>query len=197
MLFVNDAYGKGIHDVFLEEFRSPFVASESFSDSQTDFRTSLAKINAQKPDLLVLIARKESSLILKQAKELGLQVPVITSESFKNPDFVQAAGDSAEGVYTVYFSPSTSDAGFKQRFLEANNKEPSTFAEYGYDAVMAVYHAMKKAGTDPIAIKNALYSVEFDGATGHVRFDSKGEVTGKTFIIYQVQNGQFKEIRAG
>lgn len=106
---------------------------------------------------------------------------------------VAAAGSGAEGVQIPFYKEGD-DNGYSLRYETYYKKEPAAYSQFGYDAVMAIAKAIEKAGTtEPEAVKEALYTVEFDGASGHIAFDKYGEVEGKEFTWYQVENGQLVE----
>jgi len=198
ILYVNDAYGVGIRDVFSEGFSTVggVIIEEAFESEATDFKTQLTKIKASNPDVIIMIARKEFPLILKQAKELGLSAQIIASETLKNEELIQASGDSAEGVLITYFSEPIDYVNFKAKFQAKYGADPSSYSDFGYDALQVLAIAIEDAGTTSSEkVKNALYDVVYQGATGIVKFDSNGEITGKPFTIYKVMDGKFENVK--
>lgn len=194
VLYVNDAYGVGIKDVFLEEFSKVGMISavESFGPGSADFKSQLAKIKNADPGVLVIVARKEFSIILKQIKELDLKAQIIASETLKDEAIIKASGDAAEDVLLVYYAEPIDYIDFKSRFQARYNVEPAFYAEFGYDALGVLAEAIKEAGVMKTQdIKNALYDVEYQGATGMIKFDANGEVAEKPFDVFQVKDGQF------
>ncbi|MBW2991342.1 ABC transporter substrate-binding protein [Candidatus Woesearchaeota archaeon] len=194
VLYVNDAFGFGIKNVFEKEYKEKTVASEAFEPGATDFRTHLTKIKALNPELMIVIARTEFPNILKQAKELGLNTGIITSGEFKDESLVEASGKAAEEVLVPFYAETKDYVDFAAKFKAIHGTEPALFSDYGYDALKAVAEAIDNAQTtNPTRVKDALYKTEFKGATGTVKFDENGEVIGKPFVIYKVKNGEFVE----
>jgi ABC-type branched-subunit amino acid transport system substrate-binding protein len=77
----------------------PIIIEERFSDGETDFKAQLERIKKTSPDAIVLWGNaKESALILKQIRDLGMNQPVYGSDRMVNPEFLNIAGNLAEGV---------------------------------------------------------------------------------------------------
>src|SRR5665647_126955 len=80
----------------------PIIIEERFSDGETDFKAQLERIKKTSPDAIVLWGNaKESALILKQIRDLGMQQPVYGSDRMVNPEFLSIAGTLAEGIVTT------------------------------------------------------------------------------------------------
>ncbi len=195
VLYVNDAYGVGIRDAFKEGFGN-VVAEETFTSGDKDFRTQLTKIKAKNPEVLVIVARAEFPAILKQAKELGIESQIIASETLREESLIESAGEAAEGVLVPFFAEPTDYVGYKEKYKEKYGEEPAIYSEYGYDSLMALEQAIEEAGTtNSEEVKEALYDVEYYGASGIVKFDQYGEVTEKPFVVYEVVNGELEETK--
>ncbi len=195
LFYVNDAYGVGIKNKFEEDFSGRIVASESFEHESADFRTQLIKIKDADPEVMILVARKELPTILKQMKELNINLTIIGSETTKDADLIQKAGSAAEGMLSVYYAKAEDYVNYKDRFVQKTGKEVPVYSEYSYDGVMVLAKAIEKAGSfDVETIKSELYNIRYLGATGVVSFDESGEVKDKPFSIFKVKNGNFVEI---
>lgn len=196
LLFVNDSYGAGIKDTFVQNFDGQILNLESFTNEGSDFKTQLTKIKLQPPGGLILVARKEYPRILKQIRELNINSKIITSEMFKNETMLNAVSREAEGVITQYYTQATDYANYQTKYFQKYNSEPANYSDYGYDALMVLADAIKRAGAlDTEKVKAELYHTDYKGATGEIRFDADGEVMDKPFTVYQVQNGKFVEFK--
>ena len=98
----NDDYSSSAADTFRAELESigvHIVASETFSIGDTDFRAQLTKVAAARPDVLVVSTLyREAALLVRQARQLGLDQPVIGSNGFNSPEFITNAGPAADGA---------------------------------------------------------------------------------------------------
>jgi branched-chain amino acid transport system substrate-binding protein len=198
VLYVNDAYGIGIDNSIKENFTGDdreVVAEESFESGDTDFRTQLTKIKLLNPDAIMIEARKEFPTILKQAKELNITSQIIASEPLAG-DLLQEAGSTAEGLIAIDFAPTTDYVNFKTEYESKYGTDPALYSDYGYDSLRILGIAINNAdSTDSTKIKDALYDITYNGATGMVKFDSYGETAEKEFIVYQVIDGNLIEVK--
>ena len=152
-------------------------------------RTQITKIKEIKPDALYFISNSPDAAVagLKQIKELGLQATLFASEGLRSDDTLEA-GPAADGLTVTYLSPGTEE--FIQKHQTKYGEKPGPFAEQGYDAFTALAKAIEQGAITGEEIKNALYNIEFDGASGYVNFDSNGEVSG-SYDVYIVKNKEF------
>lgn len=192
ILYVNDPYGIGIKDAFSSEFSGTVIVAEAFENSDSDFRTQLTKIKYKNPDVILIVARKELPNILKQIRTLGIESALLGSETTKDQELVDIAGEAAEGLYSIFFAEPVDYQRYREKFSSEYGKEPAAYSDYSYDAVHVLKKAITTAGSlDPTKIKDSLYTTKMYGATGIVEFDSKGDAINKPFTMYEVVNGNF------
>src|SRR3989338_23935 len=84
IIYVNDAYGVGIKEVFTKKFSGKIVLTDSFENGDTDFRTQLTKIKNENPDVILIVARKELPNLLKQITDLKIRSVLLGSETTKD-----------------------------------------------------------------------------------------------------------------
>ncbi len=192
VLYVNDAYGVGIKDVFEKEYSGDIVSLEAVSNGETDFKTQLLKIKEKNPKLIVLAVRKELPNVLTQMDTLGIDSVLIGTETTKDDELIKIAGNSAEGMYSLFFAEPVDYINYRANFKVEYGEEPKAYSDYSYDAIYILSEAIKKVGSfDTEKIKDQLYSVKIKGATGIVEFDSNGDVINKPFTFYKVVDGSF------
>lgn len=172
------------------------------SKSETDFRTQLAKIKAANPDVLIfsVTSPKQVGLIAKQAKELGFSALFIMPQEIEDQEIINIAGDAVEGL--IYMMPGNPPESpryqeLKQRYSEKYNDNvvPIDLAE-SYDATMLGVKAVLASNGTKEDIKSKLFEVSktYQGVSGSVQFDEKGDVN-KTVLIKTIKNGQFVEYK--
>lgn len=199
ILYINNEYGKGLEQVFkprFEERGGNIPISESFAQSATDIRTQLTKIQASKPDGLYVVGYpKEIPIALKQAKELGLSLPLIGTVAMQDPQLIQTAGDATEGLMFPYpRDPSGQDiTRFKEAFQKKYGKEPGITADVGYDTVRMIAKAMELlGGASGEDIRKGLNMLkDYPGVSGTMTFDANGDVH-KPMGIKIVKGGSFQ-----
>jgi ABC-type branched-subunit amino acid transport system substrate-binding protein len=178
----------------------PIIIEERFSDGETDFKERLERIRKISPDAIVLWGNaKESALILKQIRELGMNQPVYGSDRMVNPEFLSIAGSLAEGIVTTcQYNPDSDDPklkAFKSDYQKRFGMEPDVFAAHAYDGMNMIIEAIQKVGLNRVLIRDILLDLKtfqgYQGVTGKVLFDATWNNIRPIFIA-QVSNGKFK-----
>jgi len=195
-------YNKGLASFFeaeLKELGGEIVASEAFTDEEktVDFRAQLTKIKAAEPEFLYLPNYYgASALILKQSREIGLDVPAGGGDGWDSPRLVEIGGQDVEGgAFTNHFSkedPSPEVQSFVSKYREQYKTDPDALASLAYDAASVLLSAIEQAGSlEGAAIRDALKAIEFNGATGRISFDENRNPI-KSAVILQIKDGQQK-----
>jgi len=186
--------------IFKEQFTAlggEIVFAEQNERMESDFRTPLTKIKEANPQLIFASEyTEEITNLLSQANELGLNIPFYTPQTL-NEDVIKVVGKAAEGSFTIRAETSVLDPNFKKEIMLRNGNQdvdPGLCNGWAHDALLAIDTAAKKAGsTDPTLVKDALYTVEVNGALGKHRFDKDGMLANSNFKILKVVNGQMVE----
>lgn len=199
VFYVDEAGPKGVSITFMKEFRrlgGEIVVEEKGTQEGTDFRTQITKIKDANPDAVYFAGySKETVIFLIQAKELGLKKQLMTHQVIDDPDIIQRAGKSADGVIftTPKLTPETGGQSVKEFFDKFHKKyreDPQNFAPNAYDAVMLIAKAMKKYASDSESIKKGLYEVKgYQGASGEITIDENGDVI-QPMMIMVIKDGK-------
>ena len=202
ILYINNEGGVGNKDSFkkrFEELGGKIVIIESYAQGTKDVKTQLMKIKNQDIQAIVIVSYPaDSVIVLKQAQELGLSLPLyFQTEALEDPFVIQGTGEAAEGVvYILPAEPSGREVEeFRRTFKEKFNKEPALDAAEGFDAFNLIIKAIKDCKTEAdlsFCIKDELYTVKnYQGASGTITFDEKGDVL-KPMAIKIIENGKKK-----
>jgi branched-chain amino acid transport system substrate-binding protein len=205
-IYVNDDFGKGGFIGFKargEQYGMQIVAEERYTRGDLDFTSQLSRIKASGADIMVDWSRyAEGALIVKQKKQMGIDLPYFGSDGQAHPKFRELAGAAAEGVYYPTHFSVTAIAGnkvaeaFTAKIRAAYKKDPDFVHAQAYDAMAAALLAIKKAGAlDKTKVRDALATVEFDSVRGHFKFDQKGDPTLQAIVVI-IKNGQETAARA-
>lgn len=204
VIFTNNSWGKPLSDGFSTVFKAlggQVLVAEGVAESTADFRTLLSKVKAL-PDADAIVSPtypKEGGVLVKQAKELGLALPLFGGDNWGSPEFRVIAGDAAEGV--SYTSPadskSPSYAGFTARYRAKYGEDPDVLAAYSYDAATAVFKALEHAGASaaPDALRTALGKVAFTGVSGEVAFKENGDLKSEAYDRKNIRNGKVETVK--
>ncbi|GAA1370402.1 MULTISPECIES: ABC transporter substrate-binding protein [Peribacillus] len=178
-------YSKGLAAAFKEQFEKnggKVVAEEAYIAKDTDFRSTLTRLKSAKPDFIFLPGYyEEAGLIVKQARETGLDVPFMGGDGWDSPKLVEIAGAKALNNTFITNHYSSGDPDEKiQNFVSAfkakyKDKSPDAFNALGYDTGYFLADAIKRAGSaDSEKIKEALEkTADLELVTGTFTLDEK------------------------
>jgi branched-chain amino acid transport system substrate-binding protein len=191
-------YGIGLTKAFKDEYKGQIVAEENFTEGDKDFQAVLTKIKDKDFNVLYIPGYyTEAGLIIKQAREMGIDTPIVGADGFGDAKLVETAGagNVSNVFYTGHFStkaPATDKVEpFIKAFKEKFDKEPSSFNALAYDAVYMVKQAIEDEGSaDSSAIKNGLANLkDFKGVTGEMTID-KEHNPEKSAVVLGLTDGK-------
>ena len=193
-------YSKGLTDIFRSTYvkaGGKIVAEESYLQKDQDYKPILTKIKAQNPDLLYIPGYYEDvGKIIKQARELGMTIPVLGADAWDSPVLVEMGG--AQPLNNTYFTNfySIEDKNpVSNAFVEAYKKEygqtPDSMAAMGYDAAKLLVDAIKRAdSTDAKKIKEALAATKnFSSVSGEMSLNERHDAV-RGVVIIELKDGK-------
>jgi len=203
ILYINNDFGIGLAKEVNDRFVSKggtISISEGYSPDATDFRTSLTKIKEKNPKAIFLLGYpKDMAMILKQARELGINSQFLAPDTFNDPQILEQAGSAAEGVIFVY--PSNGDPAKWQQFSDkiknkyGNTTDVNIITAMAYDTTNVLAAAMKNGFTGS-EIKTGLDQIkDYPGVTGNITFDKNGDVVSRLMAVGIVKDGKFEEYK--
>lgn len=192
-------YAKGLAQFFKENFvkeGGAVTAEESYLQKDTDFKATLTKIKATNPDFLYVPGYyQEVGLIVKQARELGMNIPIAGGDGWDSAKMPEIAGAAAlnNTYFSSLYSPEDSsdiNKNFVAAYEKAYGQKPDVFAALSYDSALLVAEAIKNAGsTEPAKISEAMAKINgFSGVSGSVTFDDKHNPV-KSAVILEYKDG--------
>lgn len=197
----NTLYAKGLADATKAALDGKPGVQVVFFDAVTpgekDFSAVLTKVKSLNPDVTYYTGYyPEGGLIAKQFKDLGVSGKFMAGDANNDPTFVSEAGPASEGVF-VTSTPLPQDQStakaFIDRYKKRWNQDPGPYSALEYDAVNVVINAIKQSGsTDHAALVKAIAATKnYQGATGAINFDKKGDRTSVLYITYIIKGGKF------
>jgi branched-chain amino acid transport system substrate-binding protein len=195
-------YSVGLARFFYNAFTEAggeIVADIDYQKGDNDFTAQLGSINSANPE--VIFAPGDfgpSALLIKQAREMGIEVPFLGGDTWEVGEFLELGGAEVEGAtFSSHFTADAPATEMTQTFLDAFKAEypeqnPNAFAALGFDTYILALDAMTRAeSAEPAAIKDALaQTADFVGATGMITLDANGDAT-KSAVVNQVVDGAF------
>jgi branched-chain amino acid transport system substrate-binding protein len=198
---VKSDYSIGLAKFFKEGFTAAggkIIAEQNYSGGDKDFNAQLTSIKAANPDgIFVPGYYTEVGLIALQAKQLGLNFPLFGGDGWESASLVPIGGAALEGDYfSTHFSPQDTSPvvqNFAKKFLDKFHEPSDAMSALGYDSMMILADAMKKAGTtDGAKVRDALTTEkDFQGVTGNITIDANRNAS-KPAVILAIKNGEFK-----
>jgi branched-chain amino acid transport system substrate-binding protein len=187
-------YSKGLAQFFEQAFKAgggEIVANEAYEAGKKDFKTQLTKIRGKKPDVLLVPGYyQEAGLIMKQAKAMGFNVIMLGGDGWDSPVLFELAGaDAVQGHYfSSHFSADDTDPAvqkFVKDYTAKYKKAPGAMAALGYDGILVIADAFKRAGSnDPAALKKALASTSgFKGVTGAISINNSRDAEKEAVVL--------------
>ncbi|MBE3038394.1 MAG: penicillin-binding protein activator [Chloroflexi bacterium] len=199
-VYMNNDYGNGLFNVFKTAFQAlggTLVSEQAFQPDTTDFRTHLAKVKASNADFLLVIAVDEVVNVLRQARELGINLPLFTTPIFENATYIKQLGALADGVMYVYYggyNPSEASGGsaeFYAAYRKRFSEDPTYYAALGYDAARLLVDALVRSAFNLETWRdNLARTSHFPGVTGDSSFDRNGDIE-KPVSLKSVRQGKF------
>ncbi|WP_445492025.1 ABC transporter substrate-binding protein [Niallia sp. 03133] len=196
----NTDYGRGLTEAFTKDFKAgggKVINNEFYNVGQKEFNDQLTKIKSNKPDAIVISGLvAEGSLIVKQAKDLGMDTQFYSYGGFMGTAPIDLAGKAADGlIHTEYFTPVKGDKkieSFVNNYEKKYNKVPdSYYSAATYDAIYLYAEGVKNAGSvEGAKVNEAIRGIKnFQGVMGNISFDSEGQANTKVWIG-QIQDGK-------
>lgn len=202
------AYGKPLAEALRNNFQESGVdvkGSESYNVGDLDFTTLLTKVRAASPEALIVASVfKEASLVRRQMKQVGLNIPMIGVSGIFTDSFIESAGEAANGVRAPWVVAPLSELPggeqFAKDYAAAGFREPYEAEGLpAYSGMQVILEAIRRAGKQRQEIVQEIRNGEFQTAMGPIAFDKNGDNKYGMLVFYQVQDGRWMathEIRA-
>ena len=200
--------GKGQLEKFAPEYGIEIAIAETYDKGATDLTSVLTKLKARNVEAVVNWSIVPAqSIVPKNMKQLGMDIPLFQSHGFGNIKYVEAAGQAAEGIIfpcgRLLVAEKLPDSdpqkenlvAYKTSYESKYDEAVSTFGGHAYDALMIALEAIKNAGSaERAAIRNAIEDIDNFPGTGGV-FDFSAEdhngLGMDSIIMLTVKNGEF------
>jgi branched-chain amino acid transport system substrate-binding protein len=151
---IKNDYSVGLAQFFTETFQSlggTVIADESYSEGDIEFRAQLTSLKAKNPEVIFIPGYyTEVGLIARQARDLGITVPLIGGDGWDSPRLVEIGGKALENTYySNHYTPEDPRPEI-QKFISdykaQYNEIPDAMAPLGYDAARIAFDAIKRSG---------------------------------------------------
>lgn len=203
----NSDYSRGLASVFRTHFTEmggKILSNDNdltYSQKDTDFRSLLQKVKRLNPEAIFLPGYyTEVGLMIKQAREMGINQPFLGGDGWDSPKLQELAGEAINGNYiSSHFSSEDSDPRVQQFVKEyeaAYGQKPGAMAALGYDGIMVLADAFQRAASFSRAdIKDAINATQnYVGITGNISIDENRNAKKSAVVLETTTAGmKFKQ----
>ncbi|MGI9054787.1 MAG: ABC transporter substrate-binding protein [Pyrinomonadaceae bacterium] len=191
---VNSDYSKGLTTFFEQEFTKlggKVLAKESYTQQDPDFKGQLTKIRQLNPDVIYIPGYYgQVGIIAKQARELGMNQPLLGGDGWDSPDLWKLGGAALKNAYiSNHYSaenPAPEIQNFVKNYTAKFGTAPDSLAALAYDAAKVLADAIKRAGGagDSAKLKDAINSTkDFAGVTGLITLDANRNAVKPAVVL--------------
>jgi len=201
---VKQDYSVGLAEFFVKGFTGlggEIVKDQKYSTGDKDFKAQLTSIKATKPDAIFLPGYyAEVSLIAKQARLLGIKVPLLGGDGWVGDSLLKVAGNALDGCFFSNHYSEEDKAEIVQEFVKKYKAKygvvPDAMAALGYDSALVLIDSIKRAGsTDPEKLRAAIAATkDFQVVTGKITLDAQRNAV-KSAVILGIGNGGFQFVQ--
>ena len=199
----DDAFTESGYKVFdqaLQDQGVEILDTLTFSKADTDFRALLTEAKGQDPDAVVVSGLIEAAIpLVTQARELGIDVPIIGGNGFNNPKLMSDSGEAAEGVVVGAAWNSASEGDLNKAFLadfeEKYDGQPDQFAAQAYTGMFVVDAAVRaNCSGEPDDIRDGLTTIkDLDTVLGTFSINADRDAEHQA-VVQIVEDGSFKPL---
>ncbi len=197
---VRNDYSVGLKTFFGQKFKElggEIVGEQSYSEGDSDFHAQLTQIKALNPEAIYIPGYyTEVGTIARQARELGITVPLLGGDGWDSPKLWEIGGEALNGCYfSNHYSvddPSPLVQKFVSDYRKRYNQTPDALAALAYDAAKILADAMKRAGsTEGPKVRDALAATkDFPGVTGTISINKERNAE-KPAVVLKIENAKF------
>jgi branched-chain amino acid transport system substrate-binding protein len=194
-LVVNDDYGLDGAKAFSEAFEKlggKMLKGDVFNQTDTDMRSQITKILAQKPDAVLVIGRSQSlAASIIQIREQAFKGRILGVNSFDTEEVRKQVGNAGEGVVFsssyVDFEGDPAAQAMKAAFLKRYNEAPDYITAYGYSVGEYLGKVLQQTGNDRTKVREALASLNVESIRGTLKTSPTRDILSPIGIYEYVQ----------
>jgi branched-chain amino acid transport system substrate-binding protein len=183
----------------MEDIGGEVLSELTYASGDTDFSAQLTEFKNldPQPDFLFISSNpQEIGTIVKQARDLGLTMPIMGGDGYDTPLLAELAPGSSDVFFTTHqglYDDTPLTAAFNEAYeAEYGNPPEGVFAALGYDGIKLMADAIERAGTiDGAAVRDALAATQgFEGVTGTISYEPGVRIPSKSVALIEVVEGK-------
>jgi len=199
VFYLNNDYGRGLKDVVRREFEKlggQIDRVHAIQDNDTDFHGVLKQVKDLKPHCVFFLTYPaEGGLLLKQARELGMEMPFLGGDGVFSQDLIDIAGEAARNTFASAMnwrmkSPDPYVQKFVKQFITTYGVQPNLYSASYFDAATLIFETLLEGKTRPGPMRDHMHNARFKGVTGRIHF-GEGNAVKKPIDIFKVEDYTF------
>ncbi|MEC0282159.1 branched-chain amino acid ABC transporter substrate-binding protein [Terribacillus saccharophilus] len=202
---INDktAYGQGLATAFAEaaaEEGAEIVGEAGITVGEKDFNGVLNQVSSADPDLVYFGGLySEGGLLIKQARDNGIDAAFMGGDGLDSSTLVEIAGDTISNVYLTSVAGDSSATEFAKNYEEEYGAKPESFSIYGYDSAKVLMEGILEAANEnggKLPAKDKVAAAvraidDYEGEMTQVSFDDKGDNEFAKIFIYKFNEASY------
>lgn len=202
VIYNNRSYGKSLSSEFIKRIESSdssikIVLSSMYEVGSKDYSSEVNKIKSAMPDIVFFAGEySDAGKLLKQARLASVNAKFLGGEAVFDQEFIDIAGSASNGAVVISL-PQVNDKNFIESYKKSFEKELGAYSANSFDAANILISAIEKVrAKNPDKIAKAVRETkDFNGLTGKITFDSKGDLLDPRFSVYEVKERKFEIIQ--
>jgi branched-chain amino acid transport system substrate-binding protein len=196
---VKSDYSMGLADFFKNTFTQlggSIVADSSYAGGDSDFKSQLTTIKGSNPQLIFVPGYyTEIGQIAVQARDLGINIPLVGGDGWESPKLIEIGGKSLEGCfYSNHYhvdDPSPAVHAFVAAYEKKFGAKPDAMAALGYDSMKFLAAAMERASAldGPTLREEIAKTTGFQGVTGTISLGADRNPINKKLVVLEIKDG--------
>lgn len=191
------AYGRGLADEFAKTVQAGGVkiaAREQTTEKARNFKAILTKIKRIQPDVVMYGGMDVTGgPFAKEAAALGIKAKILAGDGVCTDKVAELAGDAVQNLVCseagLALSKMDKGADFAKKYEARFHTPVQIYAPFTYDAMYVIVDAMKRANSiEAPKVLAAIASTDFNGLTGHIAFDDRGDLKAGTITLYDFKD---------
>lgn len=194
VLYINNSFGMDLAKSVRRQAAQEGIEvllMEGYRKDEVDFSEQLGRIKEKNPGAIFLLGYpQDTGLVLKQARELGIESKYLAPDTIIDPSFAETAGKASEGI--IYVGPNeVLSPKFAADFKKKYKKEPNVFNALAFDALNLLALAIERGGYDGTAIRDEMLKIkDYPGASGIITFDEHGDAMNLPLNVKTIKEGK-------
>ncbi|MDR5756203.1 branched-chain amino acid ABC transporter substrate-binding protein [Caballeronia sp. LZ035] len=199
VVIVDDAsaYGRGLADEFAKTVQAGGVkvaAREQTTEKARNFKAILTKIKRIQPDVVMYSGMDVTGgPFAKEAAALGIKAKILAGDGVCTDKVAELAGDAVQNLVCseagLALSKMDKGADFAKKYEARFHTPVQIYAPFTYDAMYVIVDAMKRANSiEAPKVLAAIATTDFNGLTGHIAFDDRGDLKAGTITLYDFKD---------